>query len=130
MTDCKIVTLPIFLLDADSQNQAGQYDLVTVKNGDPGTVMSTMDSVLSLDGGTWPRLQDESCTPVVNKSWETSYQLLNIKQPSPPPVLAQVHPEYAPIPPSKVSDPRPGPPKCPQDSALGTASYQHLHIVR
>ncbi|KAF7837754.1 AMSH-like ubiquitin thioesterase 3 [Senna tora] len=111
-----------------SLNQAGEYDIVAVKESDPGTVMSTMDSVLSLDDGSWPRPADESCSAVVNESGESPFQLLNINQPSPPPVLAQVHPEYAPIPPSKVADPRPGPPKSSHESTVGPSTYQHLHI--
>ena len=117
------------VIHADSLNQAGQYDLVAVKEGDQGPVASTMDSVLSLDDGRWLHPAVESCSPVVTESREDSFQLLNIKQPLPPPVLAQVYPECAPIPPSKVADPRPGPAKSSQDSGLGPSTYQHLHIV-
>ncbi|MCI08191.1 AMSH-like ubiquitin thioesterase 3-like, partial [Trifolium medium] len=70
----------------------------------------------------------ESCSPVVTESREDYLQLLNIKQPLPPPVLAQVHPERASIPPSKVADPRPGPAKSSHDSGHGPTTYQHLHI--
>ncbi|KHN02918.1 AMSH-like ubiquitin thioesterase 3 [Glycine soja] len=111
-----------------SLNQAGLYDLGAIKDGDQGPVTSTMDSVLSLDDGSWLRPAVESCSPVVTESREDPLQLLNIKQPLPPPVLAQVYPEHAPIPPSKVADPRPGPAKSSHDSGLGSTTYQHLHI--
>ncbi|KAI4344814.1 hypothetical protein L6164_012002 [Bauhinia variegata] len=109
-------------------NSAEQYDLVAVKDGNTGAVSSTMESVLSLDDGRWPRPVEESCSIALNEPREDPLQLLNIKQPSPPPVLARMHQEYAPIPPSKVADPRPGPAKSSQDSALGPSTYQHLHI--
>lgn len=111
-----------------SLNQAGQYDLVAIKDGDQEPVTSTMDSVLSLDDGRWLNPAVESCSPVVTESREEPLQLLNIKQPLPPPVLAQVYPECAPIPPSKVADPRPGPAKSSNDSGVGPTTYQHLHI--
>ncbi|OIW00139.1 hypothetical protein TanjilG_29129 [Lupinus angustifolius] len=115
--------------DKDSSlNQAGQYDLVAVKGGDQGPVTSTLDSVLSLDDGRWLRPAVESCSSVLIESREDPFQSLNIKQPLPPPVLAQVYPEHAPIPPSKVADPRPGPAKASQDSGVGPTTYQHLHI--
>ncbi|XP_019455986.1 PREDICTED: AMSH-like ubiquitin thioesterase 3 [Lupinus angustifolius] len=115
--------------DKDSSlNRAGQYELVAVKDVDQGPVTSTLDSILSLDDGRWLRPAVESCSPVLTELREDPFQLLNIKQPLPPPVLAQVYPEHAPIPPSKVADPRPGPAKSSQDSGAGPTTYQHLHI--
>ncbi|KAK7348092.1 hypothetical protein VNO80_22641 [Phaseolus coccineus] len=112
-----------------SLNQAGLYDIVAIKDGDQGPVTSTMDSVLSLDDGRWLHPSVESGSFVVTESREDpSLQSLNIRQPLPPPVLAQVHPECAHIPPSKVADPRPGPAKSSHDSGLGPTTYQHLHI--
>ncbi|XP_027331193.1 AMSH-like ubiquitin thioesterase 3 [Abrus precatorius] len=111
-----------------SLNQAGQYDHVVVKDDDQGPATSTMDSVLALDDGRWLHPSVESHPPVLTESREDPLQLLNIKQPLPPPVLAQVYPECASIPPSKVADPRPGPAKSSQDSGLGPSTYQHLHI--
>nr|XP_027192616.1 AMSH-like ubiquitin thioesterase 3 isoform X2 [Cicer arietinum] len=105
-------------------SSAVKYDLVGIKDDDQGPVTSTMDSILSLDDGRWLHPPVESCSPVVSES----LQLLNIKQPLPPPVLAQVYPESASIPPSKVADPRPGPAKSSHDSGLGPTTYQHLHI--
>ncbi|KAI9123161.1 hypothetical protein K1719_006050 [Acacia pycnantha] len=116
------------IAENSSLNQDGKNDLVAVKEGDPGAGTSTMDSVLSLDDGSWSRPADESCPPLLNESEDSQFHLLNIRQPSPPPVLAQVQPEYAPIPPSRVADPRPGPAKSSPDSPLGSAAYQHLHI--
>lgn len=110
-------------------DSAVKYDLDGIKDGDQGPLASTMDSILSLDDGRWSHPTVESCSPVVTEPWEDSFQLLNIKQPMPPPVLAQVHPERASIPPSKVADPRPGPAKSSHDSGHGPTTYQHLHIV-
>ncbi|RDX87413.1 AMSH-like ubiquitin thioesterase 3 [Mucuna pruriens] len=111
-----------------SPHQAGQYDIVAIKDAVQGPVTSTMDSVLSLDDGRWMPPAVDSRFPVVTESREEPLQLLNIKQPLPPPVLAQVYPEHAPIPPSKVADPRPGPAKSSHDSGHGPTTYQHLHI--
>ncbi|GMY27876.1 AMSH-like ubiquitin thioesterase 3 [Fagus crenata] len=107
-------------------NQAGQYDLVAAKDGDPGGVRSEMDSVLSLDDGRWPRLAEESCSSLINEAREDAFQL--VKQPSIPPVLAQLQQDFTPIPPSKVADPRPGPAKSSQDGMPSSDSYQHLHV--
>lgn len=105
-----------------------KYDLVGIKDGDQGPLTSTMDSILSLDDGRWLHPTVESCSPAVMEPREDSLHLLNIKQPMPPPVLAQVHPERACIPHSKVADPRPGPAKSSHDSGHGPTTYQHLHI--
>uniref|UniRef100_A0A2N9F025 USP8 dimerisation domain-containing protein n=1 Tax=Fagus sylvatica TaxID=28930 RepID=A0A2N9F025_FAGSY len=110
----------------NSLNQAGQYDLVAAKDGDPGGVRSEMDSVLSLDDGRWPRLAEESCSSLINEAREDAFQL--VKQPSIPPVLAQLQQDFTPIPPSKVADPRPGPAKSSQDGMPSSDSYQHLHV--
>lgn len=50
------------------------------------------------------------------------FSQMNIRQPSPPPVLAQVHAEHGPIPPSRVADPRPG------LATSETGRYQNLHV--
>ena len=103
-------------------------DLVAVKVVGPRVVMSTMDSVLSLDHGRWWCLAEEFNSPILNESWEDPLQLLSIKQPSCPPVLAQVHQEYAPVPP-KVADPRLRRVKSSKKSTFGPATYQLLHVV-
>ncbi|XP_022760642.1 AMSH-like ubiquitin thioesterase 3 isoform X2 [Durio zibethinus] len=109
-------------------NQAGQYGPLAVKDVDPGGVASAMESVLSLDDGRWLHSAEESCPPLINEASEDPFQFVGIKQPSPPPVLAQVRQDFSPIPPSKVADPRPGPAKPSQDGMPNPNSYQHLHV--
>lgn len=106
-----------------SLSQAGQYGIVPIKDGDPGGAISTMESVLSLDDGRWLHPAEKSCPPMVHEAREDPFQFVSTKQPSPPPVLAQV--QQASIPPSRVADPRPGPA---QDISLNTNEYQHLHV--
>ncbi|KAK7833859.1 amsh-like ubiquitin thioesterase 3 [Quercus suber] len=107
-------------------NQAGQYDLVAAKDGDPGGVRSAMESVLSLDDGRWLSPAEESCSPLINEAREDDFRL--VKQPSIPPVLAQLQQDFTPIPPSKIADPRPGPAISSQDGMPSSDSYQHLHV--
>ncbi|XP_062199403.1 AMSH-like ubiquitin thioesterase 3 [Phragmites australis] len=79
-----------------------------------------MQSVLLLDDGRWSLPVEEPAS--VSPGLEAEFSQLNIRQPSPPPVLAQVHPERGPIPPSRVADPRPG---------LATSDagrYKNLHV--
>ncbi|PWZ09543.1 AMSH-like ubiquitin thioesterase 3 [Zea mays] len=79
-----------------------------------------MLSVLSLDDGRWSLpLEPASVSPGL----EAEFSHLNIRQPSPPPVLAQVHPEHGQIPPSRVADPRPG------LATSATGRYQNLHVT-
>lgn len=111
-------------------NQAGQYDLVAVKDYNVGGTQPTMDSVLSLDDGRWNNAAQDPHPLLINEAKEDLFQLSNIHQPSPPPVLAKVQNNFAPIPPSKVADPRPGPVKTSPDGMPSSTSYQHLHIVR
>lgn len=85
-------------------NQAGQYGPLAVKDGDPGGVGSAMESVLSLDDGRWSQPAEELCSPLINEAREDPFRFVGIKQPSPPPVLAQVQQDFTPIPPSKVAD--------------------------
>ncbi|XP_021822284.1 AMSH-like ubiquitin thioesterase 3 [Prunus avium] len=108
-------------------NQAVQNDIVAVKDGDQGGIKSTMESVLSLDDGVWPHPAQELGPSLSNEIREDPFELV-INQPSPPPVLARVQPEYSPIPPSKVADPRPGPAKPSVDGMPSSNSYQHLHV--
>ncbi|XP_010259368.1 PREDICTED: AMSH-like ubiquitin thioesterase 3 isoform X3 [Nelumbo nucifera] len=112
-------------------NQGGQYDLV-VKESDPGA-RSTIEAVLSLDDGRWLQPHEEPHSSLNDDITEDPFQLSNIRQPSPPPVLAHVQQDFLPIPPSKVADPRPGPAKPLQDEKDGISnsnSYQHLHICQ
>ncbi|KAF5192156.1 Amsh-like ubiquitin thioesterase [Thalictrum thalictroides] len=114
------------IIPADSSlNQAGQYGVVTEKDSEPGGNKLIMDSVLSLDDGRW-RNQAESCSSEDIK--EDLLHMGNIRQPSPPAVLTQVHQAYLPVSPSKVADPRPGPAKLSQEGPADANSYQQLHI--
>lgn len=82
-----------------------------------------MDSILSLDDGRWQN-------PIELHSIENmrnDLQMNIVRQPSPPPVLAQVQHTSLPIPPSKVADPRPGPANL-QNEPSDANSYQELHI--
>lgn len=99
---------------------------MAVKDTDPGSPRSTMDSVLSLDDGRWSHPTEQSWPVLATEAMEDPFQFVGIKQPSPPPVLAQVRQGVAPIPPSLVADPRPGPAKSLQQNE---SSYQHLHVV-
>lgn len=98
-----------------------------VKEGDPGGVNSTMESVLSLDNGEWLRPAQESSPSWISEAKEDPFPL--VKQPSPPPVLARVQQEVTPIHHSKVADPRPGLANPSQDGMPSSNSYQHLHVV-
>lgn len=88
-----------------------------------------MDSVLSLDDGSWLSPAEDVFPPSRNEAMNDHFPLGIIRQPSPPPVLAQLQPECIPISPSRVADPRPGPVKPFQDGTSSSNSYQHLHIV-
>lgn len=81
-----------------------------------------MQSVLSLDDGRWSAPAEE-CTSTPSASLEGELSQLNIRQPSPPPVLAEVHPDRAPpISPSRVADPT-------QGLAISeTGRYHNLHV--
>lgn len=111
-----------------SLNQAGKHDVVAVKDVHSGLDGSNMESVLSLDDGRWLRPSEESYPSFENEARNGHFLLGNIRQPSPPPVLAQVHPECGPISPARVADPRPGPAKSFQDDSASSNTYQHLHI--
>ncbi|KAL5700945.1 ubiquitinyl hydrolase 1 [Ranunculus cassubicifolius] len=82
-----------------------------------------MDSVLSLDDGRWQNSADLSSPGNLRED----LQINIIRQPSPPPVLAQVQRASRPISPSRVADPRPGPAHS-QNGASDSNSYQELHI--
>lgn len=109
-----------------SLNQVEQDDRLGVKDGTADSHSSTMESVLSLDDGRWPHRAEEPGIQLQSEPMNNSFSL-NIRQPSPPPVLAQVHPEHHHISPSRVADPRPGPAKS-LEGMTGSGSYQDLHI--
>ncbi|XP_026460071.1 AMSH-like ubiquitin thioesterase 3 isoform X2 [Papaver somniferum] len=90
--------------------------------GPNGVDKSTMDTVLPLDDGRWSRSAEESCSSgIIIKEL---LQVNKIRQPLPPPVLAELKQHD----PSQVADPRPGPAKSMQDEIFDSNSYQHLHI--
>lgn len=99
---------------------------MAAKDSESNAEKSALESVLSLDDGRW--LAEESDLLQGNVE-SNDFQLSNIRQPSPPPVLAQVMPEHRHISPSRVADPRPGPANFSQDGLPSSNSYQDLHIV-
>ncbi|KAJ4848405.1 AMSH-like ubiquitin thioesterase 3 [Turnera subulata] len=111
-----------------SLNQEGQYGVVAVKDDDSEGLAATMESVLSLDDGRWLRPAEEACPNLINEAREDPFQFVSIRQPSPPPVLAQVQKAHSPIHPSKVADPRPGLATSSPDGLPSSNSYQHLHV--
>lgn len=81
-----------------------------------------MKSVLSLDDGRWSAPAEE-CTSTPSASLVGELSQLNIRQPSPPPVLAEVHPDHTPpMSPSRVADPTPG------LVISETGRYHNLHV--
>lgn len=98
-----------------------QSDIPGVKDSNTGVDTSTMESVLSLDDGRWARITENDDDDYIPSG--------NIRQPSPPPVLARLQPEHSHISPSRVADPRPGPANSFQDDSPTSNAYHHLHIV-
>ncbi|KAI3687156.1 hypothetical protein L1987_80847 [Smallanthus sonchifolius] len=101
--------------------QSVQSDKTGVKDSNTGVDTSTLESVLSLDDGRWARLTEDHYD-------EDFFLSGNIRQPSPPPVLARLQPEHSQISPSRVADPRPGPANSFQDDSPTSNAYHHLHI--
>ncbi|XP_023633656.1 LOW QUALITY PROTEIN: AMSH-like ubiquitin thioesterase 3 [Capsella rubella] len=99
----------------------------TSLNGDSQEV-ATLNSVLSLDDGRWQRHSEAINSQFISDATEDPFQFVGMRQPSPPPVLAQVHQERAQICPSKVADPRPGPAISALEGKEGSNTYQHLHV--
>ncbi|CAM0902353.1 unnamed protein product [Alopecurus aequalis] len=102
-------------------NQNGSYGSSTTSLDGSTNINGDMQSVLSLDDGRWSLPVKEPAS-VSHAGIEEGFSQLNIRQPSPPPVLAQVHPQRRPISPSRVADPRPGLANC------DTGRYQNLHV--
>ncbi|XP_052168748.1 AMSH-like ubiquitin thioesterase 3 [Oryza glaberrima] len=88
-------------------------DFPTNKNED-------MQSVLSLDDGRLSLPVEEATS--VSPGFEEEFSQLNIRQPSPPPVMAQVHPQHRAISTSTVADLGPG------IASSSTGRYQNLHV--
>lgn len=102
-------------------NQNGSYGSSTTSLDGSTNINGDMQSVLSLDDGRWS-LPVKGPASVSYAGFEEEFSQLNIRQPSPPPVLAQVHPKHRPISPSRVADPRPGLATC------DTGRFQNLHV--
>lgn len=83
----------------------------------PGKSNYDIESVLSLDDGRW----SSSPTDILQEMESANH--LNIQQPSPPPVRAEVQQVSSFIPPDRVADPRPGP------ALSDSGRYQDLHVV-
>ncbi|KAF8661697.1 hypothetical protein HU200_056645 [Digitaria exilis] len=99
-------------------NENGSHGPSTAPPDSSTNESEDMKSVLSLDDGRWSVPAEEQ-TPLPSASLEEELFQLNIKQPSPPPVLAEIQ---RPISPSSVADPTPGLP------TSGTARFQNLHV--
>ncbi|OWM88076.1 hypothetical protein CDL15_Pgr016649 [Punica granatum] len=108
------------------RNSLVQPDSMAIRDAGQGAARTAMESVLSLDDGKWSHPAEESLPALINEVQEDPFKLVSIKQPSPPPFLARLQQGSAPIPPSQVADPRPGPAKPFQHTP---DSYQHLHPV-
>ncbi|KAL5221959.1 hypothetical protein ABZP36_026672 [Zizania latifolia] len=102
------------ILNQDGLNGPGTISMNSTQNGN-----DDMTSVLSLDDGRWSKPVEEH-TSVPSASLEEELSQLNIRQPSPPPVLAEL--EHKPIAPSEVADPTPG------LAITETGRYQNLHV--
>lgn len=91
---------------------------------------STLESVLSLnDDGRLSLHPEEPCSAVTSDTTEAPVQIDIIRQPSPPPVLADVH-DLIPNASTQVTDLTTGPEKSLQDELVRSESPLQLHIVR
>ncbi|KAL4580530.1 hypothetical protein LXL04_016726 [Taraxacum kok-saghyz] len=86
---------------------------------------STMESMLSLNDGSWIRPSQQ---PRVQFDSDDFFSGYIIRQPSPLPVLACVQPQHSAISPTRVADPRPGAAKSYGTDAPTSNGHQHLHI--
>ncbi|KAL0367787.1 UNVERIFIED_CONTAM: AMSH-like ubiquitin thioesterase 3 [Sesamum radiatum] len=107
--------------ESSSVNQADKCGLVAIEDCDSEVENSTLDSVLSLDEDRWLHAAEESGLPQKNELENYDIHWGNIRQPMPPPVLAQVHPALLPICPSRSST-------ISEDGLSSSISYQDLHI--
>lgn len=110
--------------EISSIRQDGDYGSLGSKEGDARGNTTDLESVLSLDDGRWSVPAEESWSLGANLTQE-SFSQLNIRQPSIPPVLAQVQPQLHP---SKVADPRPGPANLSSNGTSESKEYQKLHL--
>ncbi|KAG9450610.1 hypothetical protein H6P81_010575 [Aristolochia fimbriata] len=88
---------------------------------------STLESVFSLDDGRWTSPAEELCSSTSSNTIEASPQTDIIRQPSPPPVLADVQ-DLIPPPSSQCMELNPEPVKLLEDELLQSESPLQLHI--
>ncbi|KAG8636542.1 hypothetical protein MANES_15G006500v8 [Manihot esculenta] len=110
-------------------DQAAECGTEAVKGSDAESIVFTMESVLSLDDGRWSRPVEKLSPGLINEAKKDPFQFVGVKQPPPPPILAQVH-DFSPTTPLKVADPRSGPEKSSEDGLPSSNSYQHLHVCQ
>ncbi|KAF3789784.1 AMSH-like ubiquitin thioesterase 3 [Nymphaea thermarum] len=114
-------------VEIPSINHSGQEGAVTENCGDSEVGMSAMDSVLSLDDGRWSLPEEKLLQTVPSDTGISSTEPMVIRQPTPPPVLAQVE-AFNPIPPSEVADPTPGPALSSCDGPDRSKTLLRLHL--
>ncbi|GMH18877.1 hypothetical protein Nepgr_020718 [Nepenthes gracilis] len=114
-------------LEDQSLTESTENEVMAVKDEKFRRDTSVMEEVLSLDDGRWSRRADDSC-PLNIEVKDGLLSEGNIRQPAPPPVLAEVVSKLHSISPSRVADPRPGQAKSSEDGIPSANSYQHLHI--
>ena len=90
---------------------------------------STLESVLQLNIGRWSLHAEEPCPTVISDTTEAPVQTDIIRQPSPPPVLADVH-DLMSITSTQVTDLTSGPENSFQDELVCHEPPSQLHIVR
>ncbi|KAL9139960.1 hypothetical protein ABFS82_14G005300 [Erythranthe guttata] len=112
--------------EISSVNQVGQHDPALMEDSDSKLEKSL--SVLSIDDGTSSQHSEESDLLVKNEKENNDFHLGHTKQPTPPPVEAQVHPELLSICPLRVSDANSRSPNLFKDGLSRSSSYQDLHI--
>ncbi|XXG73675.1 hypothetical protein AAC387_Pa07g2551 [Persea americana] len=88
---------------------------------------STLESVLQLNVGRWSLHAEEPCPTVISDTTEAPVQTDIIRQPSPPPVLADVH-DLMSITSTQVTDLTSGPENSFQDELVCHEPPSQLHI--
>uniref|UniRef100_A0A0D9V1A8 MPN domain-containing protein n=1 Tax=Leersia perrieri TaxID=77586 RepID=A0A0D9V1A8_9ORYZ len=113
LTQSDISSLVPAILNQDQYGHNISQDFSTNKNED-------MQTVLSLDDGRWSLPIEEPTS--VSSGFEQEFSQLNIRQPCPPPVMAQVHPQHREVSTSTFADLGPG------LATSNTGCYQNLHV--
>ncbi|RWR85352.1 AMSH-like protein ubiquitin thioesterase 1 [Cinnamomum micranthum f. kanehirae] len=88
---------------------------------------STLESVLQMNDSRWSLHAEEPCPTVISDTTEAPVQTDIIRQPSPPPVLADVH-DLMSITSTQVTDLTSGPEKSFQDELVCHEPPSQLHI--